>query len=142
MAATVWLAAGALLGAAFLRFAAAGDAFRERRVLAVGLVVAAGVYAVLASTGGAGPLALELAGVALFAVPAYAGLRAWPGWLAAGWAAHAVWDGALHLIGPGYGPEPYALLCLGFDPVVAAAVVLRTPYLRGRESTNALVNQG
>ncbi|NIP83876.1 MAG: hypothetical protein GWM90_33465, partial [Gemmatimonadetes bacterium] len=126
MSLVVWVIGGLVLGALFLRFATAGGAGRERRVLAVGLVVAAAVYVVFALVAGSGPwLVLELGGVLVFAVPAYAGLRWSPLFLAAGWGGHVLWDALLHIGGPIAGVEWYAGLCVGFDPLVAMAVAAR-----------------
>jgi hypothetical protein len=56
-----------------------------------------------------------------------------------GWAAHPVWDVALHYFGPGgsFAPDAYAITCLSFDLLVAAYVVIayglvarRAPVLR------------
>jgi hypothetical protein len=90
-------------------------------------VVAALVYVGFALVAGSrARVVLELAGVAIFAAPAYAGYRGSPLILAGGWAAHTVWDALLHLGGPVAGVEWYAALCLGFDPLVAAVVTYRT----------------
>ena len=81
-----WLLAGLLLGAGFVRYAQA----RRRgahRVLAAGLLVAAMVYVPFAMRA---PnvlpwLAVELAGIGVFAALGMMGLRSSPWWLAAGW---------------------------------------------------------
>jgi hypothetical protein len=100
---------------------------RERRVYAVGLVVAALVYVGFGAVGGAGAgwLALEILGVPLYGAAAWAGLRGRPWLLALGWAAHVAWDVLLHLSGAGseYTPHWYPWLCLSFDLVVAVAVL-------------------
>lgn len=99
---------------------------RGDRPYAIGLFVAAAVYVAFAATGGAHGrwLVIEIAGVALFGAAAYAGLRRRPLILAVGWAAHVVWDLALHGSGPGagYTPEWYPWLCVSFDAVIAAAI--------------------
>ena len=117
-----WLLAGLLLGAGFVRYAQA----RRRgahRVLAAGLVIAAIVYVGFAMRA---PnvlpwLAVELAGIGIFAALGMMGLRSSPWWLAAGWALHPVWDVALHYLGPGaaFTPQWYAIACVSFDLVVA-----------------------
>ena len=125
MSVLAWVAAGVALGAAFLGFAVAGDAARERRILATGLVVAAAVYVGFAlAAASPSRILLELAGVGVFAMPA-AGSRGRPLVLAAGWGAHALWDVVLHLGGPIAGVEWYAALCLGFDPLVAGVIAAR-----------------
>lgn len=134
-----WAVVGLLLGAAFLRFATLGDAARERRILAAGLVVASLVYVAFALWEGAGTrLLLELGGAALFAVPAFAGLRRMPLLLAAGWAGHTFWDALLHVGGVIDGAEAYAALCIGFDPLVAVVTGLRVRRLKGRRWKKAV----
>ena len=119
----MWIGVGVVLSSGLLRRAARGGASRLRRVLAVGLVVAAAVYVPFAlAAGDAGRLVVELAGVAVFAVPAYLGFRGSSRLLAAGWVGHVLWDVGLHMVGPAYGPEWYAALCIGFDLVVAGGL--------------------
>jgi hypothetical protein len=117
-----WVVAGVALGGVLAGLAAAGSRDRERRVLAVGLVIAALVYVVFGALAGEpGRVAVELVVAALFAVPAAAGARGSWWALAGGWLAHGVYDGAVHLAGPGGGPAWYAALCIGFDGIVAAS---------------------
>lgn len=131
-----WGGSGVVLGGAFLRFARRGDEARERRVLAVGLLVAAAAYVVFAlAYEGAVRLLVELSGAALFAGLAYASAqrssrRSWSRLLAVGWAAHGLWDGLLHLSGLGYGPQWYAALCVGFDFVVAGGLAVAVAGVR------------
>ncbi len=68
----------------------------------------------------------ELVGVGIYGTMGLLGLRGSPLWLAAGWAAHPVWDVALHYFGPGgeFAPVAYAITCLSFDLLVAAYVVI------------------
>lgn len=92
----------------------------ETPVLAVGLLVAALIYLALAlPTMDSRWLLVEAGGVVLFGAIAWLG-RATPWVLAAGWAAHAGWDVALHLdrAQPVVGAW-YPLLCIGFDLPVA-----------------------
>ena len=61
------------------------------------------------------------------------GLWGWRGnakWLALGWALHPFWDFPLHYLGPGrsFTPWTYAVVCLSFDWVVAAYILI---YYRG-----------
>jgi len=124
----LWLAAGVVLALAFVRFAAAQGRRAERRIVALTLVAAAGVYLALAIARGAESwLWIEVAGFALFTILALVGLFRSPLWLAGGWVLHAAWDSPLHLASTGttFVPVGYILLCLSFDLVVAAAVYLR-----------------
>jgi hypothetical protein len=132
---------------AFLLSRFVGD-FVGRSVLAIFLIMAAGSYqgfAIMASNlSGAGPIwaPVELVGGVVFGTMALLGLRGSPWWLAAGWAAHPIWDIVLHFFGPGgsFAPESYAIACLSFDLLVAAYVAVayglklpakREPALRG-----------
>ena len=121
-----WAVAGVALGAAFLRLARRGGPVRARWTVGVGLVVAAAIYLVFAALARDWTAALiAVAGLGVFAGVAHAGVWWAPIWLAVGWAAHAVWDVALHLgtpAAPASAPAWYAALCVGFDIVVAAAV--------------------
>jgi len=128
MTSTVWLIAGAVFGALFVRVAYAIQS-RTRPILFGGLVVASLAYMIFSVHGraGAGWIGLELLGVAIYGSVAFPGLRGSPWWLAAGWALHPVWDIALHYFGGGaaFAPRPYALACLAWDPIVAVYIAYR-----------------
>ena len=116
---------------AFLLSRFVGD-FAGRSVFAIFLIMAAGSYqgfAIMANNLlGAGPIwaPVELVGGVVFGTMALLGLRGSPWWLAAGWAAHPVWDVALHYFGPGssFAPEPYVIACVSYDWLVAAYIAL------------------
>lgn len=99
----------------------------ELVALAVGLVGAALIYLVFAALGGASLawLAVEVVGIGIYGALAWLGLRRSPLWLAAGWAAHPLWDVFGHLLGGGaaFTPRWYALACISFDLVVGAYVL-------------------
>jgi hypothetical protein len=99
----------------------------QRRVYAVGLVIAALLYVIFVVVGGAGArwLALESVGVLTYGAAAWGGLRGRPSLLALGWAAHAAWDVPLHVSGAAaeYTPRWYPWLCVSFDLVIAGAAV-------------------
>ncbi|HEX7318606.1 MAG TPA: DUF6010 family protein [Pyrinomonadaceae bacterium] len=125
----------ALLVGGFLSLALVGLARRyppgrERRVYAVGIVIAALVYVGFGVAGGASApwLALEILGVLLYGAAAWGGLRGRLWLLALGWAAHVAWDVLLHLSGAGaeYMPHWYPWLCVSFDLVMAGAVLAST----------------
>lgn len=123
-----WLSAGLLAGAAYVGWAARLPFAPARRYYALGLVVAAVIYVLFAIFSGAPVwLGIELGGVALFGALAWMGLRFSAAWLAIGWLVHPLWDGGLHLSGPGLGVAPlwYVLACLSFDLLVAAAIFVR-----------------
>jgi len=69
---------------------------------------------------------VELAGLALFGLVAWAGASRWPVLIGVGWLAHALWDQVLHPGGsPGYVPAWYPPLCVGFDVCIGAALTVR-----------------
>lgn len=124
------LLTGVILAFLFVLMARAGGPESERRLYAVGLLAAAIFYLVFGLVGGASArwLAVESLGVIIYGALAWAGLRWHPWLLALGWAAHVAWDLLLHLSGAGaeYTPPGYQWVCLSFDLVVAAAVLMST----------------
>jgi hypothetical protein len=99
-----------------------------RSLLAFVLFGAASVYVMFAVQAGESGYWVvgELVGVAIYGSMGLLGLRGSPWWLAAGWAAHPVWDIALHHLGPGgsFAPDSYEITCISFDLLVAAYVVI------------------
>lgn len=96
----------------------------RRRVLGIGLTVAALVYVGFAVSGGTlKELLIELVGVVLFGMFAVLGIRQSPYFLALGWVIHVSWDLLLHPIDIStFTPWWYPAACIGFDLVVAGAV--------------------
>lgn len=124
----LWLALGLAGGWAYLFYATHGSVRRERRVYAVGLIVAAALYVVFAFVwGDLMWVAVEMAGTAAYGIFAWLALRHAYFWMALGWGFHPVWDVALHLYGPGHdvAPEWYAIACISFDLLVAGYVLIR-----------------
>jgi hypothetical protein len=113
--------AGAVLGGLFALLARRQGETGELRLLALGLGVTALIYVglALAATDGRW-LAVEAAGLALFAGLAWLGVQRARWWLALGWAAHVGWDVGLHLdrTQPLVGAW-YPLFCVGFDLILA-----------------------
>ena len=124
--AAFWLVVGAIAGLVFVSYARDHGPRGEIRVYAVGLVVAAVVYVVLAALGGSIRwVGIETLGVLAFALIAALGLGVAPVWLAFGWAVHAIWDVALHLVThSGVVGTWYPIACVPFDLIVAVAIVL------------------
>jgi hypothetical protein len=116
---------GGLLAGAYVVLARRSGA--ERLWIGVGLLVAGALYPLMGLTAHPlGDMPVELFGVALFGAIAVLGalLSAWL--LALGWALHAFWDLLLPWVADtGYVPPWYAAACLGFDLVVAGAMVAR-----------------
>jgi Family of unknown function (DUF6010) len=128
------IALGAVLGGLFV-FLVRRRKRGDISLLALGLVVAAFVYLVLALAAGADRrwLILEAVGLGVFGLLAWLGLRASLWWLVLGWVAHVGWDVGLHLDRPQtFVPAWYPLLCVGFDLVVAG--FLLGPASAGRPS--------
>jgi len=107
-----------------------------RSLLAFVLFGAAFSYILFALQAGEGAFWVvgEVVGVGIYGTMGLLGLRGSPWWLAAGWAAHPVWDVALHYFGPGgsFAPEAYAITCLSFDLLVAAYIAIAYGLLAGR----------
>ena len=120
---------GAAIAIAFVIGVRALPRDRANLVYVAGLIVTALLYLMFAAAGGASTkwLALEFLGVLLYSALALAGLRGHRTALALGWAAHPVWDVFLHTSGGGaaYTPSWYPLACVGFDLVVAAAILMQ-----------------
>jgi uncharacterized protein DUF6010 len=99
-----------------------------RSLLVAVLFVAAALYIVFAVRAGEGTFWVvgELIGVGIYGTMGLLGLRGSPWWLAAGWAAHPIWDVVLHYFGPGgsFAPESYTITCVSFDLLVAAYVAI------------------
>jgi hypothetical protein len=125
---------GAVLGGLFVLVAHRSGRTAEARLLAFGLVIAALIYVGLALPGADRRwLTLEVAGLAVFGVFAWLGVRASLWWLALGWLAHVAWDVGLHLERTQTVVAPwYPLLCVGFDLIVAG--FLLGPASAGRRS--------
>ena len=129
--------AGAVLAMPYVVYARRSR--HPRRLFAIGLPVAAAVYLIFAGSAGmVRDLLVESIGVVLFAAIAWAGLRFSAWLLALGWVAHVGWDLLLHPIaGPSYAPWWYPVTCIGFDLVVAVAI-LTPPASRGAGSSSRI----
>ena len=99
-----------------------------RSLLVVVLFVAALVYIVFAIRAGESAfwVAGEVVGVGIYGTMGFLGLRGSPWWLAAGWAAHPIWDVVLHYFGPGgsFAPVSYTIPCVSFDLLVGGYIAL------------------
>ena len=98
---------------------------REKRSYAIGLVVAALIYVGFALfSDSLRWMLIELAGVAMYAVFVWLGLRKSGWFLAAGWALHPPWDAGLHY-STQFVPHWYIGACIGFDLLVAGYIAFR-----------------
>jgi hypothetical protein len=100
---------------------------RELRLYATGLVIAALIYVGFTAQGAAPAwLVLELAGLLVFTLLAWLGLKISPLILAFAWAAHVAWDVLLHkLLDVGFVPDWYPVVCVGFDLLLAGYIAVR-----------------
>ena len=131
--APAWTLVGLTLGWAFVHAAWQRDEAGRRRMLALGLVVAAAVYVLFAVRARDLTAALRAgAGLAVFAAPSLLDMRRRAIWLGAGWAAHIGWDLAIHSATPAVAPAWYAYLCLGFDAVAAVGAMYHQSGVRGQ----------
>ena len=121
------LVIGAVIAVAFVIGVRALPRDRANTVYVVGLIVTALLYVFFAVAHGASStsLAIEFLGALIYVALAIAGLRGNRLALAIGWAGHPVWDVLLHTSGRGaeYTPSWYPLACIGFDLVVAIAIL-------------------
>ena len=128
MQTVIEIVVGLFLGVGFVLLAR-----NYARSFAVGLVVTALIYVGLAVFKGSGRwILIELAGVAIFAVFAWLGLRMSGWFLAAGWALHPLWDAGLHDYSTQFVPHWYIGGCIGFDLLVAVYIAYREFKFHGR----------
>ena len=98
----------------------------EKRSFAIGLVVVALIYVGFGLFSGSLKwMLIELAGVPIYAVFAWLGLKKSGWFLAVGWALHPLWDACLHDSSTAFVPHWYIGGCIGFDLLVAGYIALR-----------------
>jgi hypothetical protein len=122
----LWLLVGLAAAAPLLAFAHRLPKAVARDLLGIALIVAALIYVGFGWTWGAARwLGIEMVGVAIFGAFVLLARRRSTWWLVIGWSVHAVWDVALHFLGPGrhVAPAWYAIACLSFDLAVAGYLV-------------------
>ena len=100
---------------------------RELRLYALALVIAALIYVGFTARGATPAwLTLELAGLAVFTLCAWLGLKISALILALAWAAHAGWDVILHkVLNVAFVPDWYPMVCVGFDLLLAGYIAVR-----------------
>jgi hypothetical protein len=118
---------GGLLAIGFILLVRrSGGYTKEKRIFAIGLVVAALIYVGFGLfSGSIGWMLIELAGVPIYAAFAWPGLKKSGWFLAAGWALHPLWDAGLHGISTPCVPHWYIGGCIGFDLLVAGYIGFR-----------------
>lgn len=122
----VALAVGIVAAGAVVAAIRGDDERVERYRLAVGLTLAAAIYAAFSMNAGPGVWVLaELAGVALFGFIAFVGYRRSALVVAAGWLLHVGWDVMHHLVEVRFVPAWYPDVCIAFDVVIAAYLAVR-----------------
>jgi hypothetical protein len=133
------VAGGTIVLLALTRLAGSAGVALERAWIALFLAGMPVVYVVrcVAHRAGGAWLAVEIAGLLLYAGLAAAGWRGAPWLLAAGVAAHGIaWD-AWHLAGSSYMPHWYALGCLLVDVGVGAYAATRLGAWRAARSVSS-----
>jgi uncharacterized protein DUF6010 len=112
---------GLFLGIGFLLLVRRSRSYtKEKRAIAIGLIVVALIYLGFGLfSGSLRWLLIELAGVPIYAVFAWLGLKRSGWFLAAGWALHPLWDAGLHDYSTQFVPHWYIAGCIGFDLLVA-----------------------
>ena len=99
---------------------------KEKRAFAIGLIVAALIYVAFGLFSGSTTwILIELAGVPIYAVFTWLGLKKSGWFLAAGWALHPLWDAVLHGASTPFVPHWYIGGCIGFDLLVAGYIGFR-----------------
>ncbi|TNF97793.1 MAG: hypothetical protein EP297_09760 [Gammaproteobacteria bacterium] len=123
-----WLALGLVLGGALIAFSRSLGHSSEKKVLAIALIVAAGIYVIFALIA-KDPMwsVIELTGIPIYGFFIWLSLKYSFYWLSMGWATHPLWDIFLHLTGPGQSiaPKWYAVGCISFDLLVAIYIAFR-----------------
>ena len=118
---------GVILAIGFLLLARRSVNFdQEKRIYAVGLVVAALIYVGFGLF--SAPVAwkiIELLGVPVYAFFAWMGLKKSGWFLVVGWALHVVWDAGLHGASTPFVPHWYIAGCIGFDLLVGVYIAVR-----------------
>ncbi len=99
---------------------------KEKWTFAIGLVVTALIYVGLGLSDSTRWTLIELAGVPVYAIFAWLGLKKSGWFLAAGWALHPLWDAGLHGVSTPFVPHWYIDGCIGFDLLVAGYIVSTT----------------
>jgi hypothetical protein len=111
---------------------------RLLRFWAVALSVAAAIYVGFVLVGGAQAqwFWVEVAGFILFSVLAFLGYKFSPWMLAMAWFAHIAWDTLLHSQSTVFVPQWYPAVCVGFDLVMGAYLIVAYSRLRKRITPN------
>ncbi len=126
------LALGAVAAAALILAIRTEEEGVERYRLAVGLTLAAAIYAAFSMNAGPGIWVLaELAGVGLFGVIALVGYRRSAFLVAAGWVLHVGWDVIHHIVNVRFIPSWYPDACISFDLVIAVYLAVRASKTTG-----------
>jgi len=124
----VWLLIGLLAAWGFACFACSRSPEIERRIMALGLIIAGLIYCLFAIWFWQPYwLGIELLAIVVSLGLIYLSFRYSIYWLVFAWAIHPFWDLYIHLIGPAnfYTPTWYPVFCLSFDLFVAVVIVRR-----------------
>ena len=124
----VWLLLGLLGAWGFVAFACSKPPAEERKIFAIGLIVAGLVYVGFALWWWQPYwVMIELVAVLVNLGFVYLAIRHSIYWLVFAWAIHPFWDLYIHLIGPAsyFTPSWYPVFCVAFDLFVAVIILKR-----------------
>jgi hypothetical protein len=123
---------GAILAGVFIVALRRASFGRALRFWARALFVAAAIYVGFVLVGDTSTqwLLIEAGGLVFFSTLAILGLKYSPWVLAGAWFGHIAWDTLLHSSNTVFVPQSYPLLCIGFDLVVGAYIVVMYSRLR------------
>lgn len=118
---------GVFLAAGFVLIARRSGSFaEEKRVYAIGLLIAALIYVGFGLfSDSIAWIITETLGVPIYAVFVWLGLRKSGLLLAIGWAFHVAWDTLLHDYSTAFVPHWYINVCIGFDLLLATYIGFR-----------------
>jgi hypothetical protein len=124
--------AGAILAVGLILLARRYKNYEKEKIpYAAGLISAAVIYVGFGFfSGSTGWLLTEIAGVPVYALFAFLGLRRSGWFLSVGWALHVLWDVALHGQQTDFVPFWYQMMCVGFDLLLAGYIGFREWRLR------------
>ena len=118
----IWeVALGAIIALACIYIFRSKNIRKEVIAWGYGLVIAAIVYLIFAEMNKEPTwIYIELGGVVLFSLFLWFAKKWNLLFVPVGWLLHMVWDTLLHIVvDPGYAPDWYPDLCIGFDVVIA-----------------------
>jgi len=124
----MWFAVGILLSIPLILYCNSLKGKALIHILGTSLLIAAVIYIGFAIVWGDSTwIVIESLGLLGYGFFYWLAIRYSLLWIAIGWAAHPIWDIALHLNGAGAHvvPEWYAIFCVSFDISIAVYILYR-----------------